>query len=133
MQALVLLACAVLLAYAMRRALGAKKTPLVRPGGTERHPFHCVEVQSDDAACTAVRQLAGLRFLSAQAPLLPVVGCNAAVCSCRYVHRDDRRQEDRRNPYGQHGGVPPGITGERRSRAERRKAMGGPFRPVITS
>ncbi len=131
LQTLILLVCVGLLAYAVRRLRVSKQAAPAR-GGTEQHPFHCVEVVAGDSACAAVRQLAGVRFLSAQAPQLPVVGCSAAACGCRYLHRDDRRQEDRRNPYGQHGSVPPGITGERRARVERRKAMAEPFRPVIT-
>ncbi len=39
------------------------------------------------------------RFLSGEAPEIPVPGCNAATCACHYVHHKDRRHNDRRNPF----------------------------------
>jgi hypothetical protein len=95
--------------------------------------YHCVEVRCDDSACAAVRRLEGIRFLSDQAPLLPVSGCSAQKCTCQYVHYDDRRDDDRRNPFGQWANLPPTLTGERRSRNDRRGADSQtPDRPTIT-
>ncbi len=51
-------------------------------------------VYDDDKACEAVKALAKQRFLSNEAPSIPVPGCGAASCECKYVHYDDRRTED---------------------------------------
>lgn len=100
-------------------------------GRAARNHYHCVEVQAGSQACEAVREWGGKRFLSDEAPPLPVVGCRSALCGCRYVHYDDRRQDDRRNPYGQWANIPLTLVGERRSRTERRQPQEGTFRPMI--
>lgn len=97
----------------------------------EERSYHCVEIRSGKTACEAVKTYVNKRFLSDQAPLLPVEGCTAQKCSCRYLHFDDRRQHDRRNPYGLFAGIPPLNTGERRSKADRRKAPEATFKPLI--
>jgi hypothetical protein len=38
------------------------------------------------------------RFLSGEAPPLPLPGCTAPRCLCRYAHYEDRRARDRRVP-----------------------------------
>jgi hypothetical protein len=41
----------------------------------------------------------GTRFLSIEAPLLPLAGCSmSAKCRCSYQHHDDRRGLSRRTP-----------------------------------
>lgn len=74
--------------------------------------FHCVEPHHHAHCCDAVKALHGKRFLSAEAPSLPVQGCNQAHCHCDYIHHSDRRIEVRRNDvgiqhdmYGQNGEV----------------------------
>jgi hypothetical protein len=101
---------------------------------TRRAPqrtFHCVEIRSGAVSCDAVKQLAGIRFLSDEAPTLPVSGCTSGKCTCGFVHFDDRRQQDRRNPYGQWSSIPPLLTGERRARRDRRKNQETTFRPSL--
>jgi len=98
-----------------------------------RSNYHCVEVHCGHEACEAVKSLGENRFLPHEAPGLPVPGCNAKKCTCGYVHHDDRRQDDRRNPYRQWSIVLPEITGERRTRNERRKSQENLFRPSIAS
>jgi hypothetical protein len=68
--------------------------------------------------------MSGRRFLSNLAPRLPLDGCDAADCSCRFTHHNDRRTgKDRRSPFGP-GGLG-GDTGsfqeERRERSDRRE------------
>jgi hypothetical protein len=83
--------------------------------------FHCVEVKAVDCTCEAIKQLAGLRFLSDEAPLLPLPECSAGTCRCRYEHHEDRRQDLRRNPYGVQRAVPPPhIDEDRRAGKDRR-------------
>lgn len=38
----------------------------------------------------------GRRFLSRQAPTLPLKACDQARCKCRYAHHEDRRRGPRR-------------------------------------
>ena len=96
-----------------------------------RNPYHCVEVRAGTPACEAVRHLGNVRFLSAEAPALPLSGCTLQACRCSYVHHDDRREDDRRNPYGQWSNVPSTIPGERRKRTDRRRSQDSAFRPMI--
>ncbi len=61
------------------------------------NPYHSVSVETDPKCCKEVREIEGRRFLAAAAPKLPLLGCGAAACVCRYVHHNDRRSiRDRR-------------------------------------
>lgn len=88
------------------------------------HPYHCVAIRYRDGACAAVQRLSGQRFLSKDAPAIPLPACDAASCRCRYVHFEDRRQNDERRNLqpallrvGGYGGP------ERRSGGERRRLV----------
>jgi hypothetical protein len=107
-----------------RSALAAR-----RNAHNTQNSFHCVEVFTGVHGCEAAQLLVNSRFLSDEAPRLPVSGCTAIKCTCSYIHHEDRREEDdRRYPFGQWARVPPTIAGERRSRTERRKSQKGTFR-----
>ena len=85
--------------------------------------YHCITITCGDNACEAVKRLEGKRFLSAEAPVLRLRECTAESCQCRYVHYDDRREEERRNPYGRYRSITPFFLGqERRMRSGRRNA-----------
>jgi len=60
--------------------------------------FHGVAIRPrDDNCCTAVHNLGDARFLSAEAPLLPLTDCtNPSGCRCVYEHFDERRGSLRR-------------------------------------
>jgi hypothetical protein len=60
------------------------------------HPWHAVSIVPCREACAAGQLAVGARYLSREAPNLPLAGCNAALCECRYTHHDDRRHEFRR-------------------------------------
>jgi len=96
-----------------------------------RNSYHCVEVRTGVPACEAAQHLGNVRFLSREAPDLPVPGCTEQTCACSYIHHDDRREDDRRNPYGMWANVPHAVARERRSRAERRRSQEGGFRPSM--
>lgn len=84
--------------------------------------FHCVEVRYPRNACDAVKRIGAKRFLPGEAPEIPVPGCDADKCSCRYVHHEDRRQGDRRNPYPlQAAGSPASVGRDRRTKRDRRR------------
>ncbi len=65
-------------------------------------PYHCVEVRMPYDACEKVLELHGKRFLSAEAPLLPLPGCDQ-YCKCTFKHHNDRRQDDRRDSFSSSG------------------------------
>ena len=55
-------------------------------------PFHAVEICCTKNACQAAQDTRGERYLSAEAPLLPLDQCDRRDrCKCRYKHHEDRR------------------------------------------
>jgi hypothetical protein len=76
--------------------------------------WHAITVVALPTACPGARALRGMRFLSAQAPVLPLRDCiQRATCTCTYKHHKDRRAGPRRawerfriQPGGPGGGAP---------------------------
>jgi ABC-type nickel/cobalt efflux system permease component RcnA len=66
------------------------------------HPYHSVTITTEAGGCQEAAELANKRFLSADAPPLPLANCQAAQCHCHYIHYEDRRDEhgSRRNHFG---------------------------------
>ncbi len=88
-------------------------------GPPKKSPWHAVSIVRGRCACEVVCQLNGQRWLSNQAPKVPVTGCDSAQCSCHYRHHEDRRVQDRREATVLISSPP--TEGERRSRyADRR-------------
>jgi hypothetical protein len=58
--------------------------------------YHAVTIAPGDRCCSAAKQLQGHRFLSREAPKLPLANCDKVNCECRYTHHDDRRRGPRR-------------------------------------
>ena len=81
------------------------------------NPFHAVTVRYRKDACEAVRALKAKRFLAKEAPRLPLPNCTVKNCNCRFVHYEDRRDEERREGIrrAQSNGV------QRRSQRDRRR------------
>ncbi len=92
-----------------------------RPPTQERHKYHAVTIAQGRAACSNSTRLTGRRFLSREAPPLPLPGCSLRPCRCRYVHHADRRAEDRRFPFGVRKHTESAVATERR-RGDRRRA-----------
>jgi hypothetical protein len=60
-------------------------------------PFHAVEIRCAKDACRAAKDTRGERYLSAEAPLLPLDQCDRRDrCRCGYKHYEDRRTGSRR-------------------------------------
>lgn len=96
-----------------------------RVSTTSSSSFHAVSIRAGANACAAAKALLGERFLSAEAPSIPLPNCDASKCECRFQHHADRRSgKDRRSPFTA-GGVS-AETGnygvERRGGRERRRA-----------
>lgn len=93
-------------------------------GHSPATPWGSVSVVPGGGACATARRLVNRRWLSGEAPRLPLAGCDSARCQCRYRRHADRRdEEDRRNPLdtlGQFGGFEVASEVERRARGDRR-------------
>jgi hypothetical protein len=74
---------------------GPKKVP--ERTTTASNPYHAVSVLPGASACAAAYRSAGQRFLSREAPRLPLPSCDARTCGCRFKHYKDRRAGPRRN------------------------------------
>jgi hypothetical protein len=58
--------------------------------------FGAVSIKIGPRACSAAQYLRGKRFLSHQAPALPLSKCDISDCQCKYDYYKDRRSEDDR-------------------------------------
>jgi hypothetical protein len=69
-----------------------------RTGFGEGDPFHAVSIVPADGCCSVVDSIKVQRFLSEEAPSLPLADCAAEDCRCKYIHHADRRggSRDRR-------------------------------------
>jgi hypothetical protein len=73
-----------------------------------KNRYHAVSIRPSLCACPAAWKMQDQSFLSNESPSLPLAACDQETCSCRYRHYDDRRDgEDRRNRWGQTGGLLP--------------------------
>jgi len=64
-----------------------------------RSSYSAVSIVSKGGRCGAAAELDEQRFLSEEAPPIPLPDCDQRDrCQCRYQHWDDRRQDDRRSP-----------------------------------
>jgi len=84
--------------------------------------WHAVSIVPKGASCQAAHAIRATRFLSAEAPRLPLAQCtNSKSCICAYKHHEDRRGQPRRNDETdglRRGGK---VSEERRSSGDRRK------------
>ena len=59
--------------------------------------WHAVAIVGTSHACAAAQACKGGRYLSVDAPRLPLAGCDASICDCTYQHFQDRRHDSRRD------------------------------------
>jgi hypothetical protein len=77
------------------------------PAARRVSQWHAVSILSSESSCPAARALRAARFLSSEAPRLPLAQCSCpGVCPCAYKHHADRRGQTRRQEE---------LTGLRRS------------------
>jgi hypothetical protein len=82
--------------------------------------YHAVTIATGARCCSAAEALREQRFLSREAPKLPLANCDVLQCECRYAHHDDRRRGPRR--AREMGVALDGYEGaEKRRRPKRRK------------
>lgn len=120
-----IIALIVMFVFVRRRSTAQTVRPDVqrRNAATPNTKFHAVSIKFAKGACEAARNMQGRRFLSGAAPRIPLPGCDALECRCKFIHHKDRRSgDDRRNPFTQgFGGASTGEHAEeQRKRRERR-------------
>jgi hypothetical protein len=79
--------------------LPTPSTEKAKPSAPVKKPvnrFHAVSIVPGPRCCAAARELRKERFLSTDAPPLPLTGCDRHDCTCRYEHHQDRRRGLRR-------------------------------------
>jgi hypothetical protein len=86
-----------------------------------------VEIRTLGAACRAAHVLRGQRFLSKDAPTLPLKGCTFGQCACTFSKLKDRRTDGRRLDYGALNASLL-LTTNRRVKKDRRRAAARPQR-----
>lgn len=60
-------------------------------------PFRAISIYRGSEACTMAHKFSEHRFLTKDAPQLPLPGCTMSKkCDCRYVKHGDRRGDTRR-------------------------------------
>src|ERR1700722_19091205 len=98
------------------------KTNTDKPVASARvNPWHAVSIHLGSTSCVPARTLSAVRFLSPEAPRLPLKECPAREsCVCGYKHHEDRRGQARRKE--DRTGLRRLIAGdqERRTRQDRR-------------
>ena len=63
--------------------------------------WHAISIEAKPLSCVAAQDLRRKRFLSSEAPVLPLEGCaKRATCPCTYRHHDDRRSKATRRDAG---------------------------------
>jgi hypothetical protein len=85
--------------------------------------YRAVGVRHKLDACRAVLAFEHKRFLAEEAPHFPVRGCDAKVCQCQYIYYPDRRDEERRSPFGAARNWAPAGEGDRREHRDRRQSV----------
>jgi hypothetical protein len=73
-----------------------KSKPSEKEQRAQLNPYRAISFDFDETCCAAMKAIGNTRFLVAKdkSLLLPLSGCDAAQCSCRYVHHEDRRTDD---------------------------------------
>lgn len=78
----------------------AKQSIITRPKTTNQRPvksrWRAVKVEHGLFCCRQVESMVGKVFLVDEAPALPLAQCKSKECSCKYIHLEDRREEDER-------------------------------------
>jgi hypothetical protein len=91
-----------------------------KPQGIPKQ-WHAVCVDAKTSSCAKAQEMRKKRFLSREAPVLPLDGCsNPDKCPCTYTHYDDRRGKSRRDEEAKLSSKAKKPTSERRMSRGRR-------------
>jgi hypothetical protein len=88
------------LSSGVKRNIGTAKMAGSRTSARPAHipkKWHAISLDIKPLSCTAAHDLRKRRFLSKDAPALPLEACTKrASCPCKYRHHEDRRGKPRR-------------------------------------
>ena len=94
---LIVIVVVVIWLFLKRFKTNSSSTP--KPASTtskRKKEFGAVSIKTGPQACSAAKYLRGKRFISSQAPALPLSECDISDCKCKYDYYKDRRSEDDR-------------------------------------
>lgn len=97
-----------------KKAGKAVDTKSIRP--THR----CVVIEPGLLSCQAIGAYVTKPILMDQAPILPVQGCDAQKCECKFLRYDDRRMGVRRDKIKAANHIISATDQNKRSKKERR-------------
>ena len=95
----VLILIVVVVIWLFLKRFKANSSSTHKPASTtskRKKEFGAVSIKTGPRACTAAKYLRGKRFISSQAPALPLSECDISDCKCKYDYYKDRRSEDDR-------------------------------------
>ncbi len=99
--------------------MAAKDPDGTRPRTDRR--WHAVSVKPGQAICESAAAAKNRRWLSREAPVLPLPGCTMPDhCRCTYQHHEDRRVGGRRAEDMDAFARPVKVVNERRKQRSRR-------------
>ena len=68
----------------------------VLKSSSSKTSWKAVKVKTGLMCCEAAEKMRSQVYLSADAPVFPLEDCKVKGCQCRYIHMNDRREEDER-------------------------------------
>jgi hypothetical protein len=75
-----------------------RKPPVAGNRPPHARYYHAVAIVPKTSSCAPARAKRGVRYLSREAPPLPLPDCSwPERCRCRFEKFEDRRQDDRRD------------------------------------
>lgn len=89
--------------------------------GRVTNPYHSVSIVAGASCGQTAQRYGGRRYLTQEAPSIPLWSCDDRNCRCRYLHHEDRRDRSdrrRRDAPGATVWIPEG--GDRRGSLGRR-------------
>lgn len=105
-----------------RKNTRQKLQPLSKNTKTARPAHRCVIIEPGLIPCKAIHAYEGKRILMDKAPTLPVQGCDAKQCECRFQRYDDRRVGPRRTKMKAGNQIMAESNNNKRSRKDRRNS-----------
>jgi hypothetical protein len=99
-----------------------KPRDVITPAGVSKR-WHAVAIRPKGSSCEAVQACRSARYLSKEAPRLPLAQCTSSdTCTCVYKHHADRRSQPRRQDEKGELRRNAKVSQERRSTGDRRKS-----------
>lgn len=111
---------------------GQRRSSAVDPRGISRLSTRGadrsrIRIRPGPNACAPARQQAGHRIPTSEMPRLPLPGCRAQVCRCRFEEVYERRRGERRKQRDRRQTIRYGEAGGDRRKKDRRRGNADPW------